>query len=475
MAGRVERRTIGAPVPVLAAVCLVVAALTLLLPSTPTYDPWSWIIWGREILHLDLDTSTGPSWKPLPILFTTPFSLFGDAAPELWLVVARAGALLALLLAFRVARRLAGSGAPGVLAGFVAAGGLLFAGGWVRAGLLANSEGLLVASVLWAVERHLDGRPRQALVLGVAAALLRPEVWPFLAVYALWLWLADRAARQFVVALLLLVPALWFLPELWGSGEPLRASSRARNPDLGTAAFADRPALEVTETALDLVRGPILVGFVFALWIAAIRFVRSGAGRTTLLLGASAVAWVALVAGMTEAGYAGNPRYLVLAAALAAVCAGVGWARIAQGTGWLARRAGRPGLGSSAPTVAALVLLVVGIPFGLARVDSVADTYAASRSQSELYEELTRAVAEAGGPDQVLECGDPYTGRYRVPVLAWELGVHLGVVGHEPAVPGVVFRARGSPPEVPPGFTTFEREGEWRVLAACRELTAGPR
>ena len=57
-----------------------------LLPAGPTYDPWAWIIWGREITEGDLDTRTGPSWKPLPVLFTTPFALTGDAgAPELWL------------------------------------------------------------------------------------------------------------------------------------------------------------------------------------------------------------------------------------------------------------------------------------------------------------------------------------------------------------------------------------------------------
>ena len=48
--------------------CLAVSALTLLFPSTPTYDPWAWILWGREIAHLDLVTEGGPSWKPLPDL-----------------------------------------------------------------------------------------------------------------------------------------------------------------------------------------------------------------------------------------------------------------------------------------------------------------------------------------------------------------------------------------------------------------------
>ena len=47
--------------PVIVA-CLAISALTLLFPSTPTYDPWAWIMWGREILHLDLVTEGGPSW-----------------------------------------------------------------------------------------------------------------------------------------------------------------------------------------------------------------------------------------------------------------------------------------------------------------------------------------------------------------------------------------------------------------------------
>ena len=50
----------------LAAVALLIAALSLLIPSTPSYDPWAWLVWGSEIVHLDLHTTGGPSWKPLP-------------------------------------------------------------------------------------------------------------------------------------------------------------------------------------------------------------------------------------------------------------------------------------------------------------------------------------------------------------------------------------------------------------------------
>ena len=99
------------PWKLLVLACFALAALSLLLPSVPTYDPWAWIIWGREVAHLDLITKTGPSWKPLPVIFTTPFSLAGDdGAPLLWLTVARAGGILAFAMAYRLASRLAGPG-----------------------------------------------------------------------------------------------------------------------------------------------------------------------------------------------------------------------------------------------------------------------------------------------------------------------------------------------------------------------------
>ena len=82
------------------------AALSLLIPSTPSYDPWAWLVWGREIVHVNLQTTGGPSWKPLPMMFTTVFALFGKAQPDLWLVVARAGAVIGVAMVFKLAWRL---------------------------------------------------------------------------------------------------------------------------------------------------------------------------------------------------------------------------------------------------------------------------------------------------------------------------------------------------------------------------------
>ena len=168
---------------------LVLAAASLLLPWALAFDPQAWVVWGRDLGRLALDTRGGPSWKPLPVVFTTPLSITGSAAPALWLIIARAGGLLAVAGAAVLATRLGGK-----LAGAVAAVLMVLSTWWGFNTALGNSEGLLAAAALWAIVAHLDGRYRAALGLLTAAALLRPEVWPFLGVYGLWLWRDDRSA-----------------------------------------------------------------------------------------------------------------------------------------------------------------------------------------------------------------------------------------------------------------------------------------
>src|SRR3954469_19264335 len=103
--------------PRLVAASLALAAASLLLPSVPTYDPWAWLIWGREITELDLSTRGGPSWKPLPVSITTVSALLGKGvSPYVWVAVARAGALLACAFAWSLGWRIVG-GAYGVIAG----------------------------------------------------------------------------------------------------------------------------------------------------------------------------------------------------------------------------------------------------------------------------------------------------------------------------------------------------------------------
>ena len=113
--------------------CLVLAAISAaILPTVPSYDPWAWISWGREVTdpHLSFAISGGPSWKPLPVMFTTIYALFGSAAPTLWVITARAGGFLGMVAAYLLASRLVSREGRGprwaaVAAGLIAAVGIV--------------------------------------------------------------------------------------------------------------------------------------------------------------------------------------------------------------------------------------------------------------------------------------------------------------------------------------------------------------
>ena len=471
-AGRVREYVRGRLWPVLVA-CVGLAALSLFFPSTPTYDPWAWIIWGREITELDLSTTYGPSWKPLPVVFTTIFAPLGGAAPALWLVVARAGALVALVMAFRLASRLAGGGVAGAVAGSIAGSGLLLTVDWVRHAGGGNSEALLVALVLWAVERHLDGARRQAFALGFAAALLRPEVWPFLAVYTGYVWFSEPRSRRVVAVLLLVVPIVWFVPELVGSGDPFRASERAQQDIApGRPGVADRPALEVARSAYRLLPDPLRVAAALGFAYAALAFAFRRRERTLLALSVGALAWVALVAVMAEAGYSGNPRYIIAAVALACVVAGAGVGRLGARAVAFARTSPHPRMALAALVVAAAGALAAAAASAVPAVRSLEAQLDVLRSEAELHHDLDDAIRIAGGRDRVVACGRVYTGPYQVPVVAWHLHVHFSGVSNlaaaEPTPPATVFRARSG--RSPYAERRVERAGvtaEWEVLAAC--------
>ncbi|HEX5909562.1 MAG TPA: hypothetical protein VFY44_03660, partial [Thermoleophilaceae bacterium] len=466
-------------------ICLALSALTLLFPSTPTYDPWAWLLWGREITHFDLVTDGGPSWKPLPVMFNVPFSLFGaDVAPYLWLWIARAGALLALAMSFRLARRLVGRGAAGVVAGVFAAAFLLTTYQYVRDAALGNSEALLAGLFLWAFERHLDGRRDHALYLGLAVALLRPEAWPFLGLYGLWLFVREPAMRLKVALVGLAIPLLWFGPELWGSGEPFRASSRAGKPNPGSAAFADHPGLEVAKRFAERAVIPQQVAGFVGVIVAALAWVRHRAQGAILALAGIGIAWILLVAVMTERGYAGNQRYLIVTTAALCVLGGIGIGRIFDGIreAVAERSSARTGLRVAFAVFA--VGLVALSPVIKAKVENVDKTLDKLRYEAALWHTLPGVVDKAGGPDKLLACGNVYSGPFQTQMVAYQLGVHGINVGDvrplkvSPA-PGVIFRTRTVPggplvATVPDKrFRRAARSGRWQVWTAPRADARG--
>jgi hypothetical protein len=464
----------------LVAVSLALGAFSLLFPSTPTYDPWAWILWGREILHLDLQTTGGPSWKPFPVIFTTVFALFGEAAPDLWLIIARGGAVLAVLLAFRLAWRLTGGGGvAAATAGVVGAVALIISSQFVRTMALGNSEGLMVAFTLWGIERHLDGKYRQAFVLAFLASLLRPEIWPFMGAYGLWLILIDRRALWLVIWGGVLTLALWFLPEYWGSGNFNRAADRAQQPNPNSPAFAEHPFRAVIDQTWPLVITPVKGAAAFALVLAAIDWIRKRRQGPILAVGFLGASWIVLIGLMTEAGFSGNPRYIILGTSLLAVVGGVGFGRVVQFAGAAMRRV----VGPAHPRVATAVGIVVFAVLALAsvhwakpRFDNFDELDSALRYQAELRIDLKRALEKAGGADAFKACGKATAGKFSVPLVAWYLDEHTYDVGLVPAPRGVIVAARTTNKQTlkpqpeqpyPPGYEPVATARTTTLFSTC--------
>jgi hypothetical protein len=480
-AGGRARDRHGVQIAWILAGCLAISAVTLLWPSTPTYDPWAWILWGREITQFDLVTEGGPSWKPLPILFTTPFALFGDdLAPYLWLWVARAGGLFACVMAYRVASRLVGGGVYGALAGVSAFAALFASNKYVRDAALGNSEPLLAAVALWAFERHLDGRRDHALYLGVAAALLRPEAWPFLALYGLWLWFAEPRLRLRMVGFAALIPALWFLPEWWGAGDPFRAGARANAPNPGSAAFAESPAVELFKRFSESTIAPVELGTLIAVGVAVFAWVRRRAQGAVLALAILGFSWFALVAAMTEAGFAGNQRYLMVTTATVSVLGGIGAVRLLQGVEWAGWRVfGTARAGAIAAGVAFLVGIAIASPTIVAKADNTARVEGGLEHEAYLWHDLKALIDANGGRERLRACGGIFSGPFQTQMVAFELGVHgINVGWKETPPPGVLFRTR----TVPDGplvtkptddrYRLVDQHGKWRLLTVPPEGNA---
>ena len=271
----------------------------------------------------------------------------------------------------------------------------------------------------------------------------------------MWLWRREPRSRWLAAGCLALVPLLWFGPELWGSGDLLRSSERAQIPNPGQPALAEWPALDVLQGFVTMLPFPVLF---LALGAVAVAFVRRE--RVPLALAAGAGAWVALVAVMAEAGFSGEDRYLLVAAAFTAVLGGLG-------AGWLYDQAALRAPRVAAPAAALVLAVAVAASIPSARRLGDELAYAA-----ELRSDLSAAVERAGGPERLRSCGHLYAGRYRFPLVAWHLDAHISDLSLTPQAPGVVFRSKLTPeqpasPSVPAGFALLADAGSWEVLAAC--------
>jgi hypothetical protein len=260
------------------------------------------------------------------------------------------------------------------------------------------------------------------------------------------------------------VLALWLLPEWWGSGDLLRAAHRAKDVNAGAPTYADNPAKAVLEDAGDMLTGPLMVGLV-----AAAIMVMVQRSKPIAWLIAMAIAWLGLVAYMTQDGFSGNQRYLIAPVALLIVLGGAG-------AGWVIHGAlARLGTVGTRAVAVAVVAAVAGVGFMAPSFQRLDRTFTGLKWQASLADQLPDLIARAGGADALKRCGNPYTGPFLVPVVAWNLRLHTEQVQLTPQRPAVVFRVktteftRGATPSlrgVEDG-RTLARSDKWRIVAAC--------
>jgi hypothetical protein len=420
---------------------LIVSFLVVLWAGArPGYDPYGWLVWGKLTLHANLDTNGAPSWKPLPYLFTVPYALFGRYQLWLWMITSIAVSLSGPIFAWRIAFKLTGAEPARRYASYAAG---LFAAllvllmqdpiapaSYVHYLLSAESDTMIVALVLAAIDCHLNNRHRWAFWMWFLAGLGRPEVWPFLGLSGLWLWVKVPIYRRWLIAAFVLLLALWFgIPGIssksfFTAGNIAQNSPRELRGNKITGTITRFRELQAT-----------------TVWIAAALAVALAAyrrNRTVLVLTAGTLAWVVIEIAFALKGFPAVPRYLFEAGAVVDVLAGifVGWLILAL-PGLLsglvrrldARRRLKPHLATQlgAWGTAVVLAVIVGSLFGAAhrqyRLERADLTHERGRAL-----EIGRlsVVVQKLGAARILGCGQP-----NVPIgyqsqFAWYAGVKIG-------------------------------------------------
>jgi len=404
------------------AVVLVSIGFVFWAGMRPGYDAYGWLVWGRQTLHWNLDTNAAPSWKPLTFLFTLPYSLVGTGALWLWMVTAVAAGLSGSVFAARIAYKLTGPApdrryAPWVAGAFAGIGVLGLDGYWQLV-LQANSDPMIISLCLAAIDCQLCGRPRLAFTALVLAALGRPEVWPFVALYALWAWRAVPSMRLFSAAGVAIIPVLWFSVPALTSRSWLTPGDLALN---SAHALNGSKVFGVIGRFLALNELPMRLAALLALVLAIVR-----RDRAVLLLAGAACLWVAVEIAFALHGWSAVPRYLAEPAAVVVVLAGSAVGQVLAASPHSATIVRWVG-------PAAVVILVASlIPTANSRARLLHTQILAERTDTTKIKRLQAVIARIGGRASVRACGQPVGDVGYQSILAWDLGLNVGEVGYKP-------------------------------------------
>jgi hypothetical protein len=409
--------------------------------TRPSYDAFGWMVWGRQVVdHSALNTDGAPSWKPLSFLFTLPYALFGRTQLWLWTVTATAAALSSVVFAARLGFRLSlagsASGAPqairpgrrqtaGALLGGAFAGlAILGLGSYMHQVFIATSDPMVVALVLAAVDAHFARRPRLVLVALLLASLGRPEAWPFLLGYAIWVWRSEPEMRWLAVAALVAVPAAWFVvPGLTSHSWFVSGDLALKSPD----ALHHHQLAGVVHRFIGLYGVVMWAGVLAAVAIGLLR-----RDRTSLTLAAAAIGWLLIEVGFAYHGWPASQRYMMEAGAICVVLVGSTLGRLVAGCGGTVDGTARRHVVDGVGVAASVALVIALIPTAAARASLLRrQLHTADRAATRLGR-LQQAVDRLGGPSRILGCGHPVTEVGFQSALAWDLGMNVGKVGYKP-------------------------------------------
>jgi hypothetical protein len=385
-------------------------AVTLAAGTRPSFDAYGWLDWGRMTVHGGLDTNAAPSWKPLPWVFTVVFALLGRG-PELWLWMATVTfvSLAGLAWTARLAWALAAgpSADPGIrrragaVAAVLAVAGLLavhdqYPFGYPHYVLSAQTDPMIVALVLGAIDSRRRDCPHGTFGLLLLAALGRPEAWPFLLAAGVWLWRARPRARWAVVAACAAVALLWFgVPALTSRSWFVAADNAGAS---GYAPHGDALHRAITVLARLVFQVP------WALWAGA-----AGAAalavwrreRITLGLVGGVVVWAGIEVAFGVHGWPALGRYMFEASAVVVVLGAAFAGRLLEAAGrWRARG------GAWARGVAALCLIGFTVGPVLDAVRREARDLRAQHARTAQLDALARTIDRLGGAARLHACGE---------------------------------------------------------------------
>jgi hypothetical protein len=351
-------------------------------------------------------------------------------------VTSTAGTIFMGVFAFRIAYRLGRAGVgedagrwalAAVWIGALVAGiGVLGMEGLPKLTYIANSDQLNTALVLAAIDAHVSRRPRLAYVVLFVAALGRPEVWPFVFLYGVWLARRIPGAWKLVVGLWVLLVAAWYVPDLIWAKSINQASLLDLNKN--TACHTNKVVCVAGRWA-NLYEWPMQAAALIGVAIGLAR-----RDRAILWMFAASLLWVIVEIAFALHGFSAVYRYLMESAAVMIVIAGYGVSQLLAGLpGLLTRRPSRRVL------IAAGAVVVVGL--GVAQAPflhvrgfdwKVGSDHA--RAEGVVNRNLSRAVALAGGPKTILACGPVAALNSHQSQLAWAMNLNVAPVLFKPAL-----------------------------------------